>query len=244
MLKSEYKNIFENQDTHWWYKGMGLINNSFLKQYLPKKKKIRILDVGCGTGAAFNYLSKYGEIIGIDISDDALKYAKKKGNVKIGSITAIPFGDSSFDLVVCLDVLYHLYVKNYREAISEMHRVLKKEGILLLREPAFDWLKSSHDVVDYTARRFVAKEIKNELERKSFKILKLTYVNFLLFPLVFLKRLPEILFLKKKGAKSDIFPSPKVINYLLLNLLGLERSLLKVFNFPFGSSVICVAKKI
>lgn len=244
MLKREYRNIFENQDKHWWYLGNGEIKKSLLRKFLEKKKDIKILDVGCGTGSAFNFLSPFGEITGIDISDEALKFAKKKKiNIKKGNITDLPFPNSSFDLVVCFDVLYHAYVKDCKKAIMEMNRVLKKDGILLLREPAFEWLKSSHDVVDFTARRFTKKTLGKLLKPESFKILKLTYVNFFLFPLVFMKRLPEIIFLKKKETKSDIFPMPSLINSLLARVMFLESLLVNNINFPWGTSVICIAKK-
>lgn len=243
MLKEEYKNIFENQETHWWPQGMKRINISFLNKYLKTKKNLKILDAGCGTGAVLSYLQNYGQTIGIDISNEALKYAKQIGQVQKGDVTSVPFKDDSFDLVVCLDVLYHLWVKDYQKALTEFNRVLKKGGILLLREPAFDWLKSSHDLIEYGKRRFSKGKMRRALKTSSFEILKLTYTNFFLFPLILLKRLPEILGLKKKRAKSDITKMPQILNALFLNCLKTEAFLLRYLNFPIGSSVICVAKK-
>lgn len=243
MLKREYQNIFENQEIHWWYQGMRQINFSLLRRYLPVKKNLKILEVGCGTGANLSWLANFGSVIGLDISQEALKYARKKGKVKKGDVTALPFRANSFDLVVCLDVLYHSWVKDYSKALLELNRVLKINGFLLLREPSYNWFKSSHDLIDFTARRFNQVKIKNAVKAAGFKILKLSYLNFFLFPLLLIKRLPELLRLKKMKPQSDISSVPKWLDFLLFHVLSTEALFLKYFNFPFGSSLLCLAKK-
>lgn len=241
MLKSKYENIFQHQDNLWWYKGMRAINESLLKRYLPKNKTLRILDAGCGPGAALIYLSQFGEVIGVDISEEALKFARQRGKVKKGDIANLPFKNAVFDVVVCFDVIYHKWV-NIRKALSEIQRVLRPGGILLIREPAFDWFRSSEDIASQTKHRFTTGEMKTLLQN-SFEILKLTYVNFFLFPLAFLKRLPEVIGIKKKRGVSDASDVPPLLNRLLFLIVGVELILLQSINFPFGTSVICVARK-
>lgn len=243
MYKSEYQNIFENQASHWWYLGMGQISTTLLDKYLSKRQNLKILDAGCGTGAAFPYLKKFGQVIGVDISEDALKFARKRGRVIKANITALPFKNNSFDLITCFDVLYHLWVEDYRQAIKEFHRVLKPNGVLFLREPAFEWLKSSHDVIDMAKHRFNRKQLHQALTLNSFRLLKISYTNFLLFPLVLLKRLPEALKLKRISPKSDIQKLPPVMNSLFLAILKAEAQLLRHFNLPWGSSILCLAEK-
>ena len=241
MLKGQYRNIFTYQDSLWWYKGMRAIQEMLLGKYLPKQKQLKILDAGCGPGAALVYLAKFGDVIGVDVSDEALKFAKKRGKVVKGDIANLPFEDETFDVVTCLDVLYHKWV-NTKKAFHEIKRVLKKGGILLLREPAFDWFKSSEDIASATKHRFTKEEIPRELNGK-FDILKLTYVNFLLFPLAFVKRIPEVIGIKKKQGVSDVETVPPVLNTIFFSILRFETMLLNSFNFPFGTSVLCVAKK-
>lgn len=243
MLKSKYENIFVHQDTYWWYKGMQEIHESLLTSYLSKKRKkdIKILDAGCGPGAALIYLAKYGNVIGVDISDEALQYAKKRGKVKKGDLSSLPFADETFDIVTCFDVLYHKWV-NRNKAFLEIKRVLKPGGIALVREPAFNWLHSSEDIASQTKHRFTAGEMK-EAFGDSFDILKLTYVNFFLFPFAFLKRLPEVLRLKKKRGESDASNISPTINNMLFSIFSLEPFFLRFLNFPFGTSILCVVKK-
>lgn len=242
MLKSQYGNIFKYQDSYWWYKGMAAINTKLLEKYLPKNKKLKILDVGCGPGAALLYLSRFGDVIGVDLSDEALKYAKKRGKVIKADISSLPFENESFDLVTCLDVLYHQWVKDNKKALLEIKRVLKPGGIFFLREPAYNWFKSSEDVVDFTKHRFTKKEIEKELS-SSFKVLKITYANFFLFPLVFMKRIPQVIGLIKKQNKSDFFNINPVFNEILFLFINFESKIIHRFNFPFGTSVVAVARK-
>lgn len=242
MLKSHYVDIFLHQDTHWWYKGMRAINESLLKRYLPKNKTLKILDAGCGPGAALVYLSQFGEVIGVDISEEALRFARKRGKVKKGDVSALPFKDATFDVVICLDVLYHQWV-DVKKALFQIKRVLKKGGILFIREPALDWFRSSEDIASQTKHRFTKEELQKELNN-SFNILRLTYVNFLLFPFAFIKRIPEVICIKKKKGLSDLQTVPPPLNKILFLIFRLETLFLHYLNFPFGTSVICVVKKI
>lgn len=221
---------------------MQAIQESLLKKHLPKQKKLKILDAGCGPGASLIYLSQFGEVTGVDISEEALRFAKKRGKVKKGDIANLPFEEETFDVVVCLDVLYHKWV-NVKKAISEMKRVLKKSGILFIREPAFDWFKSSEDIASQTKHRFTKEELRKELNRDT-QILKLTYVNFLLFPIAFMKRIPEVIGIKKKQGISDIQTISPFLNKILFSIFRLEVPLLNYFDLPFGTSVVCVAKKL
>ncbi len=243
MLKSHYKEIAENQDKHWWYLGMAAINKSLLNTYLPKKF-LKILDAGCGPGAMLPTLAEYGDVIGADISDEALKYARKIGKVKKGNILDLDFADETFDLVVCMDVLYHTWVEDEARALKEFNRVLKKRGILLIREPAYNWLRGKEDVGSLTKRRFSKKRLELLLKKSSFKILKMTYANFFLFPIVLVLRIKSSLSPNSTKGSSDLsMPSPAV-NTLLLGLLKTEGWLMKFISLPFGSSLICVARKI
>ncbi len=100
--------------------------DSFIKNHMDKAK---ILDAGCGEGVLVEKYRKEGkDIIGIDInvSND---YVQK------GDILGMPFGDESFDLVLCLDVIEHLSFSDQPEALSEIKRVMKKSGKLLISIP-------------------------------------------------------------------------------------------------------------
>lgn len=224
---------------------MASILNRLFRRYLPKNSKLKILDAGCGTGAAFPILAPFGRVTGVDISPEALRFAKKVGEkTKKASVTKLPFTKESFDAVVSLDVLYHAWVADYRKALVEYVRVLKPGGILLWREPAFDWLKSGHDLVDFTQRRFTKEQMRESLQGLTLDIKKISYINTILFPLVIIKRLPSVLHLEKPQAKSDIGSIGFRLNEALTKIFSLESQLIMHMSFPFGSSVICIAQKL
>jgi len=103
---------------------------------LSLNRRLKILDVGCGTGAYDRKLASMGhEVIGIDYSEHVVRKAVEKSKGRdiqylISAVPYLPFKDCSFDLVVCIGVLQ--YVKDEDAVISEIARVLKYGGILIL----------------------------------------------------------------------------------------------------------------
>lgn len=109
---------------------------------LDIKVKEKILDCGCGEGLyllAINETSQDAEIYGFDIDSASIEIAKKhlakSTNVdfKIGNICNMPYPDNFFDKICCSEVLEH--VKDDKEALSELNRVLKTGGKLVITVP-------------------------------------------------------------------------------------------------------------
>ncbi|NLN91853.1 MAG: class I SAM-dependent methyltransferase [Candidatus Hydrogenedens sp.] len=102
----------------------------------------RILDIGCGTGLYFEWLSPLAERIdALDSSQEMIAVARKftiartmnRVHLQSGEAEALPFEDESFDGVIALDMLHH--VEDADEVLREVRRVLKKDGFFLLLEP-------------------------------------------------------------------------------------------------------------
>jgi len=102
------------------------------------KNKV-ILDAGCGTGYRADYLSNVSkEVIGIDISEAAIRYARthfQKNNLKfeVIDLTSLAFQNSTFDIVCFFDVIEH--IEDYKKAIQEICRVLKTDGLFIISTP-------------------------------------------------------------------------------------------------------------
>lgn len=105
---------------------------------IQKLENGKILDVGCGNGNLFTFLSdeKY-ELYGIDFSENMIREAKnnckQKAEFFVADAENLPFNDNTFDIVVC-NASFHHYI-HPNTVLEEMHRVLKDGGKLLIGDP-------------------------------------------------------------------------------------------------------------
>jgi ubiquinone/menaquinone biosynthesis C-methylase UbiE len=136
MEQHTYAIMDEVEGSHWWFVGRRKILESCLEPNVEKlggrNSDLRILDVGCGTGANIEMLSQYGQAEGVDVSDDALEFCQRKGlKVQKGLAETLPYGDESFSLTTALDVVEHL--DDDIAGLREMFRVTKRGGYSLKR---------------------------------------------------------------------------------------------------------------
>jgi len=107
----------------------------FVKKY-GEEIQGKILDLGCGTGINLAYLSEQGfKTYGLDISTTAISRVKERKlhiNLKIGSFHNLPYENETFNAIICLRVLQHTDWNGAEKAFSELNRVLKKNGLILL----------------------------------------------------------------------------------------------------------------
>lgn len=243
MKKIAYKEMYENEMSHAWYIATRKLMIKFILKHLGKDSKI--LDAGCGTGGTIEYFKKSGftNVYGVDVNRDAINYCQKREieNISFGNVNKLTFKTNSFDAVICLDVLYHKDIdKNM--ALKQFGKVLKKGGILYIQEPAFNWLISKHDAVIETESRLTAGEIKELIKKSDFKIIKLSYFNFFLAPLIIFKRMSEKVFVKNRET-SDVNRLNKYMNLVMLKILFIETIIIEKFSIPFGISIICISRK-
>lgn len=242
MEASEYRNIFENEGSHFFYVANRKVILSLVKKYAGKDKKIRILDAGCGTGFLAKKLEPYGDVDAIDLHSEAVKFAKLRGiNAKKASVNDIPFRENSFDLAVSIDVIYHKQVDD-QKALKELFRVLKSGGFLILRVPAVKWLSLAHDRHVHTRERYSMAELKLKLLSAGFKIEKISFANMILLPAAILQHFWERLNPPSKTL-SGITKLPRIASTLLIYLLSLEGHLLPRMNLPFGLGLMAVCRK-
>ncbi|MCK4304438.1 MAG: class I SAM-dependent methyltransferase [Candidatus Eisenbacteria sp.] len=221
---------------------------------------VRCLDAGCGTGMNLTTLNERFQVFGLDISHLALSLAAKRGlpHLAQGSVEAIPFESATMDLIISADVLYHRGVSDDLGALREMARCLRPGGLIVLNLPAFSWLRSRHDDVIHTARRYTRTEVERKLRRAGLEPLRVRYWNWLLFlPLALIRilrrmspsaraeRCTETLRGQAPipgGARSDLVALPAWINRAMDGLLALEAHLMAL-PIPAGLSIIAVARK-
>ncbi len=232
------------EDSHWWFVGRRAILEEFLRQIIrnPKSKiqNPKILDVGCGTGANLEMLANFGTAEGVDVSDDALEFCRQKGlKAHKGLAESLPFADESFDVVTALDVVEHL--DDDLAGLKEMNRVLKTGGKTLIFVPAFMWLWGVQDDVSNHRIRYTKKQIVERLNKAGFEIERATYANWTFFaPILAGRTLMKIAGIKPESENNV---NISALNGIFGKIFSAERLWLKNFNFPFGVSIVIVAKK-
>lgn len=241
MNKEEYKNIFENEYSHWWYRILDDLVEYYVKIY-NHKNSINILDAGCGTGRIISKLSKYGNTFGIDASPTAIEICQSKGltNVRIADLNEWQ-SEKEFDVIISLDVLYHQSFINIDKIIKSFHNSLRSNGVLILNLPAFNALKRQHDIVVGGNKRFRMKDIERLLVQNGFNVFTKSYRYPLLFKFILLRKL---FFNKNNKVSSDLEPVYQPLDKLLYLVHKLENEIIKMgFSIPYGSSLFIVAKK-
>ena len=110
----------------------------FARQLVKGKK---VLDAACGEGYGSNLLSGAADCVtGLDLDEEAVSRASQKyGSDKLtffcGSIEKLPFEKNTFDAVVSFETIEHVDAEIQKSFLSEIHRVLKPDGILIMSTP-------------------------------------------------------------------------------------------------------------
>ncbi|KKQ25104.1 MAG: Methyltransferase type 11 [Candidatus Woesebacteria bacterium GW2011_GWA1_37_8] len=247
--------------------------NGFTLKYLLEitKKKfnnspITFLDIGCGGGKTLLYLQKIRpnwKLWGLDVSKDAISYTRRKHGRNISFINSsaekIPVNDNYFDLIYTSDTLEHL--EKLSETISEINRVLKKDGILFISVPLSNQkytlyplfknigLSQMGKMVGHI-RNFDDKEIQKLVKKSGFKFIGRKYCWHPLFSLVNLGFGYFQLIIGKqvsfesgveKSKSEFIKPILTIIKNIFAFVTYVESSVL--FWFPGGKGVYVFQKK-
>ncbi len=243
MKIGEYQKMYDLETHYWWHQGRRKIIEVLLKKYLTKTDSdVEILDLGCGTGINFEILRKFGKVEGIDCSPEALKFCQRRGitEVRQGDVENLTIPENSYDAVTAFDILEHL--KNDEKAIENVYRVLKPGGIFFLLSPAYQFLWSRHDEALHHYRRYVLSDMHRKLNAAGFETIKRSYcISFLFLPIVFYRLITSLW--SDGQPKTSYVLLPGWLNGFFVLLLRLEAYILKYFNFPFGVSILCLAKK-
>lgn len=236
-----YDELRKREKDDWWFVGRRRIILALLGRYLTGRKNLAIADIGCGAGDVIEVLDSYGKAIGLDNDKQIVEFGKKRGrNVVQGDVNKLDFPNNTFDLVLLLEVLEHL--DNDMVGIKEIFRILKSRGIFLVTVPALPFLWSAHDFAAHHRRRYTKGELERKLTKVGFKIVKISYMNTFLFPVIFFIRLWKNIF-KVGTGHSDFFEYSPIINQFLGKIFSFEAKFLGRFNFPFGVSLIAIIKK-
>ena len=181
--------------------------------YMTRKKLVldaitlnsgKALDIGCGPGIfTQDLLNKNLDVYSADLSIEMIKQAKHQiskhafsGNAHftVSDISKLCFSDNKMDILICSGVV--CYLQNYNLLLSEIHRVLKPSGKIIIQidnirwpciykkfVPLYRYLKSiitskSYDELNFDFNYFTYHNFKKDLEASGFRITNINYYDF------------------------------------------------------------------
>jgi SAM-dependent methyltransferase len=227
---------------HWWFVGRRRLFWSIINEF-DLSSDANVLDVGTSTGANLQMLRDLGfiRITGLDQSPVAIQFCAGRGfgQVRLGDVCALPFPDSSFDMVLATDIIEH--VDDDLRGLRELRRVLKPGRPLLLTVPTFSVLWGLQDEVSHHKRRYRLGQLLKRLDEASFSLQQYFYFNYLLFlPILAFRRLMRV-FKIRVGTENEI--NTEWLNWVLTLLFRFDVATAPWVRPPFGVSALVVATR-
>lgn len=150
-------------DPTWDYYPTYLAKLEAVREWLDRLPPgTRVLDAGCGEGVLVEAYADRLAIEGVDANYEAAR-------VRVGSVTALPYPDATFDRALCLDVLEHLPFDQQPLALAELRRVLTPGGELLVSVPNLAHLQSRVSFLLRGRLIRTASELKHPGDRPAFE---------------------------------------------------------------------------
>jgi SAM-dependent methyltransferase len=220
----------------WWYRALHA-------RVMDALSSVRgpVLDAGCGTGGLLAHLAQRPRLaaVGVEFSAKAAWRAGQKSGLPVasGSVNALPFDARCFAAAVVADVLCHAAVEP-SAALSELYRVLRPGGLLVVNMPAYAWLLSAHDRRVHNARRQTAGELRRWLEAAGFVRPVVRYWNGLLLPLMIAQRKLRA---RRPDSASDVATFSPWLNATVHAITEIERR--SGLRLPAGGSIFATAER-
>ncbi len=199
------------------------------------------LDVGCGTAAFLKALSEEWKGWGLDTSELAVEYARRRGlsNVVQGTLDDLPNHEQRFDLITALDVIEH--IENDEAVLREMGGRLTNGGSIVITVPAYPWLWSAHDEINHHYRRYTRETLTAAISSAGLRVEYVSYFNTLLFPLALIQR--ALARLTGRLIDDGLTVPAGWLNRTLQRVFESERHLVGTMSLPFGLSLVAVVRR-
>lgn len=246
MEPHEYDLMHELERSYWWYPAKRSLVVNMIRHWIRPAGPVRLLDVGCGTGANLPALRRFGTVTGCDVAEPAVRYARGRGFADVvlqPDPHRLPFPDGRFEIVAALEVLEH--VDDDAALLRDIGRVLAPHGTVLLSVPAHPSLWSIHDEAAHHRRRYRKADLLKTLAAAGFEVERTTYLNGLLFPLIVPVRWIRDRIVRRRGQTTSDFHVriPRWLNALFRFIFASEWQVIRRMPLPVGLSLCCMARR-
>ena len=239
----------KNAESSFWVSSRNRLFKSIVQRHLMPTGRTKFLEIGCGTGDFIQQIAqnKNLEITGSEIYLKGLVYAKKN----LPSVDFVQFDvtkgtiGEQFHIITAFDVIEH--IENDNAALSNISRMLNKDGVLIVSVPQHMFLWSKLDEIVKHKRRYSRRELVAKLKANNLDIDYATSFLFILFPLMLMSRLSD------RG--GDQSPSDEqglekrvkfsgVLNTIFDFFMRIDEGLIRLgASLPFGGTLVVVARK-
>jgi len=238
-----YHNHYKLEDFFFWFKARNSIVLKAIHKFCDLKSDEWILDVGCGTGG---FTAKMGEsynVAGIDTSDIALSYCRKRGLTDVHNmlLSEVPKDKWNIKALTMLDVTEH--IEDDTGFVRQAYELLPVGGWAIATVPAYQWLWSGHDVLHQHYRRYSRSNFRRLFTEAGFNIRYSTHFNTFLFAPAAIQRI-----IQRSGKNADekfqenTSISP-LVNSVMGSIFNMEKLFIPGISFPFGLSILIAAQK-
>lgn len=244
MDHSIYQLFREQYEDNWYFAARADVLTAVIAPLCPAGRAFSIADVGGGTGSLLARVRQHGRAVAIEGDLQLAQVGRQLYGIPFvqGDLShGVPLNDDTLDIVLMLDVLEH--VEDERALLSEVARVLRPHGRLVVSVPAFQALWSRHDELHHHKRRYSRRSLVDVLTAAGFACERVTYFNTLLFPLVYGSRSLERFSSRWRGSTTDYERGPRIMTAVLRWLFSLERRIIPRWNLPVGVSLLVLARR-
>ena len=230
-----YRELYER---HWWWRAREALVRREIERLRPAGGWGRILDVGCGDGLFFDYLSTQGQVEGVEPDAELLSGRPRPGPIHVAPFDTTFRPGHRFGLILMLDVLEHL--EDPVDALRHVASLLEPNGVWVGTVPAFRALWTAHDDANHHVTRYRRQGLRTEVEAAGLDLVEARYFFHWVFPAKLLVRALE-------AVRSPSDSNPRIpggaVSGLLEGVSRLEHRVARPLRLPFGSSLLAVARR-
>jgi SAM-dependent methyltransferase len=230
------------QDHSWWHVARRKLLRDAVAQALHDKQEARVLDLGC-TAELDCAASPCLRVLNAHSSMPLLAFRQIEGSQSLicTRLEELGLASNSFDAVVAGDVLQSSH--DDLAVLRELRRALKDGGSLCLTVPAYPFLWGEEDEARGHQRRYTASGLRRKLANCGFELSRVSYFVAAGFLPSMLERVGKNIFKKSIVPRRLYAAPPQWANTAMVLLLDGERQLIRFINLPFGTRLVCWARK-
>jgi ubiquinone/menaquinone biosynthesis C-methylase UbiE len=230
------------ETSSWWYVARRKLLREAATQAVHDKREACVLDLGCAARLEPADAPR-ARVLNTHYALPVLAFHQLHGasNLVCSNPEELAFSSNVFDVIVAGDILQT--VPDDIAVLRELRRVLKDGATLCLTVPAYPALWGEKDEAQGHQRRYTAAELRRKLNNAGFEVSRVSYlVASGLLPAV-IERVGKNIFTKSIARYSQSSRDWRWADSAMILLLDCERHLIRYINLPFGTRVVCWARK-